>query len=87
MIVEVKINGENKAVDVPLETSLWKFIKEYLHITTYETTVVVDDKPFNASVIPAVNVNGSRLETAEVYYSDPGSVGWQYSKYNEQLNS
>ena len=70
------VNGEKRTVEnVPHETTLLKYLREYLGLTGAKLgcdvgdcgtcTVIVDGKPINSCLMLAVKAEGSKVETIE----------------------
>src|SRR5210317_1732781 len=75
MLVELRVNGEKRSADVPPETTLLKFLREYLDLTGAKLgcdvgdcgtcTVIVDNEVVNSCIMLAVKANGSEVQTIE----------------------
>ena len=75
MLVEIRVNGEKRSADVPPETTLLKFLREYLDLTGAKLgcdvgdcgtcTVIVDGEVVNSCIMLAVKANGSEVQTIE----------------------
>jgi len=75
MLVEIRVNGEKRSADVPPETTLLKFLREYLDLTGAKLgcdvgdcgtcTVIVDGDVVNSCIMLAVKANGSEVQTIE----------------------
>ena len=75
MLVEIRVNGEKRSADVPPETTLLKFLREYLDLTGAKLgcdvgdcgtcTVIVDNEVVNSCIMLAVKVNNSEVQTIE----------------------
>ena len=75
MLVEIRVNGEKRSADVPPETTLLKFLREYLDLTGAKLgcdvgdcgtcTVIVDNEVVNSCIMLAVKANGSEVQTIE----------------------
>ena len=75
MLVEIRVNGEKRSADVPPETTLLKFLREYLDLTGAKLgcdvgdcgtcTVIVDGEVINSCIMLAVKANGSEVQTVE----------------------
>jgi carbon-monoxide dehydrogenase small subunit len=75
MLVELKVNGEKRSADVPPETTLLKFLREYLDLTGAKLgcdvgdcgtcTVIVDGLSVNSCLMLAVKATGSNVTTIE----------------------
>jgi len=75
MLIEIGVNGEKRSADVPPETTLLKFLREYLDLTGAKLgcdvgdcgtcTVIVDGEVVNSCIMLAVKANGSEVQTIE----------------------
>lgn len=75
MLVELKVNGEKRSADVPPETTLLKFLREYLDLTGAKLgcdvgdcgtcTVIVDGLSVNSCLMLVVKATGSNVTTIE----------------------
>jgi carbon-monoxide dehydrogenase small subunit len=75
MQVEIRVNGQKRSADVPPETTLLKFLREYLDLTGAKLgcdvgdcgtcTVIVDGEVVNSCIMLAVKANGSEVQTVE----------------------
>lgn len=75
MQIELRVNGEKRSADVPPETTLLKFLREYLDLTGAKLgcdvgdcgtcTVIVDNNLVNSCIMLAVKANGSEVQTVE----------------------
>lgn len=75
MLIEIGVNGEKRSADVPPETTLLKFLREYLDLTGAKLgcdvgdcgtcTVIVDGEVVNSCIMLAVKANGSEVQTVE----------------------
>ena len=70
------VNGEKRTLEnVPHETTLLKYLREYLGLTGAKLgcdvgdcgtcTVIVDGKPINSCLMLAIKADGSKVETIE----------------------
>lgn len=75
MQIELRVNGEKRSADIPPETTLLKFLREYLDLTGAKLgcdvgdcgtcTVIVDNNLVNSCIMLAVKANGSEVQTVE----------------------
>jgi len=71
----MKVNGERRSADVPPETTLVKFLREYLDLTGAKVgcdvgdcgtcTVLVNGEAINSCIMLAVKAEGAEVQTVE----------------------